>query len=235
MYIQHLSPTGVLSEHEHEATVMFCLVLLLLKYPRITQVEHIWEYLSPPHFQNGSKMASRIHLGKSLTPQKSPRHNKTQTVTDRLLQMPSGEWAFEQENWAKTELIQKGSPASYSRMEKRNISHSDISLGFLPDWAGWKRRSEGRTLLLYGPPQGRRKKWDWEGECPIWSFPGWWLAHQWLTNTHLSKTTHSRIWPSQGKKGGCSVLFKVSAVLLKAFVGGYLLQRKLNLSSLLSP
>lgn len=36
----------------------------------------------------------------------------------------------------KTELIQKGSPASSSGMQKRNISHSDISLGLLPVSAG---------------------------------------------------------------------------------------------------
>ena len=93
---RHQATVGVLSECE--ATITFGLVLLLLKHPHITPSSTYLEYLSLQHFQNWSKLSSGICPGKSLSLQISHGHEKTQTVRARLLQILSGERAFEQED-----------------------------------------------------------------------------------------------------------------------------------------
>ena len=100
---RHQATVGVLSEGE--ATLTFGLVLLLLKHPPITPSSTYLEYLSLQHFQNWSKLSSGICPGKSLSLQISHGHEKTQTVRARLLQILSGEWAFEQEDSAHSKRV----------------------------------------------------------------------------------------------------------------------------------
>lgn len=120
--IQCLSTVGVSSEYEVTITLFgFAAFKASTHHPKFN-ISGIFI------LQSWSKISSRICPANNLSLQMSHGREKTQTVTARLLQMPSGERAFEQEDWAHS----KGSPASCSGMEKGNISHADASLGCLP-------------------------------------------------------------------------------------------------------
>ena len=175
----------------HYYTITVCLVLLLLKNPPITPRSTYLEYLSLGHFQNWSKISSGICPGKSLSLQISHGHEKTWTVRTRLLQILSGEWAFEE------------GPLPPAVGWKRETA----AMQMLP-WASFLTRVDGREMqerdffvLHHVPPWGGAAEEAKKG-LPHLSCPGspgniyipWGLAHN-----PLPKPCWPQISPPRGK------------------------------------
>lgn len=158
IYTQHASQIWVLSEYE--STAMFCFVFLLLKYAHIplsSTYLRVWEYLSLWHFPNWSKIPSRICPENSFTPQITHGHEKTQFQTDLskccLESVPLNK---------KTELIPKGSPASYSGREDRiTAATQTFPLTSLLSGLGQRGSQESPAFLCSACSTQLRSKRGW--------------------------------------------------------------------------
>lgn len=155
--IQCLSTVGVSSEYEVTITLFgFAAFKASTHHPKFN-ISGIFI------LQSWSKISSRICPANNLSLQMSHGREKTQTVTARLLQMPSGERAPLNK---KTELIQKD-PLPPAVEWKRETSATQT----LP-WAAFLSRLGGRgmqergSLFCTGRPAEEKQEKRLRRGCP---------------------------------------------------------------------